>query len=187
MDRNTSWKTECPVVQSLQRMGDRWSILLLREIFRGTHRFDALQAGLGIAPNILSARLAKLVESGFVEKHLYQEHPPRHSYHLTDRGEDFIPILFALLEFGNKHFAPRGRAVAVVDTQTSQIAEPVVVDRKTGVLVTSDRFTIASTRLANAQTQAKHPVHVDAPDQTTTTKVPRTKRATRGARVKSTT
>jgi len=109
MDRKSSWKTECPVVQTLERVGERWSILLLRELFRGAHRFDELQTSLGIAPNILSTRLTRLVDAGFVEKHLYQEHPPRHSYHLTQRGEDFIPVLFVLLEFGNKHFAPKGR------------------------------------------------------------------------------
>ena len=60
MDRKSSWKTECPVVQTLERVGERWSILLLRELFRGAHRFDDLQASLGIAPNILSTRLTRL-------------------------------------------------------------------------------------------------------------------------------
>jgi DNA-binding HxlR family transcriptional regulator len=160
MDGKSAWQTQCPVVQSLERVGERWSMLVLRELFRGAQRFDELQTGLGIAPNILSARLARLVDEGFVEKRMYQERPPRYSYHLTERGNDFIPVLFALLQFGNKHFAPQGPAVAVVDRETTQIAEPIVVDRKTGVQMTSDRFTIAATSLANKQTQAKYPLRV---------------------------
>ena len=122
MDRKSSWTKECPVVQTLERVGERWSILLLRELFRGAHRFDELQTSLGIAPNILSTRLTRLVDAGFVEKRLYQEHPPRHSYHLTQRGEDFIPVLFVLLEFGNKHFAPEGPKVVVVNNDTAETA-----------------------------------------------------------------
>jgi DNA-binding HxlR family transcriptional regulator len=178
MDGRTAWQSQCPVVQSLERVGERWSVLVLREIFRGAHRFDELQEGLGIAPNILSARLARLVEEGFLEKRLYQERPPRNSYHLTDRGNDFIPVLFALLEFGNKHFAPKGPAVTVVDRETTQIAEPVVVDRKTGVQMTSDRFTIASTGRANRQTQAKYALQVCAPtDADDRANIPKSKAA----------
>jgi DNA-binding HxlR family transcriptional regulator len=160
MSAKPAWQTQCPVVQSLERVGERWSMLVLREVFRGAHRFDELQASLGIAPNILSARLARLVDEGFLEKRRYQEHPPRNSYHLTERGDDFIPVLFALLEFGNKHFAPNGRAVAVVDRETTRIAEPVLVDRNTGVQMTGERFTIASTGNANEQTRAKYPLQV---------------------------
>ena len=163
MGRQSSWKTECPVVQTLERVGERWSILLLRELFRGAHRFDELQTSLGIAPNILSTRLTGLVDAGFVEKRLYQEHPPRYSYHLTERGEDFIPVLFVLLEFGNKHFAPDGPKVAIVKKDTAEIVEPVVVDRKTGDAITSDRFTIASTTLASRQTQAKYALQAGLP------------------------
>jgi len=171
MDRQSSWTKESPVVQTLERVGERWSILLLRELFRGAHRFDELQTSLGIAPNILSTRLTRLVDAGFVEKRLYQEHPPRHSYHLTQRGEDFIPVLFVLLEFGNKHFAPEGPKVVVVNNDTAETAEPVLVDRKTGDAMTSDRFTIASTTLASTQTQAKYALQATKPARARRTKV----------------
>ena len=171
MDRKPSWKTECPVVQTLERVGERWSILLLREIFRGAHRFDELQTSLGIAPNILSTRLTRLVHAGFIEKQLYQQHPPRHSYHLTQRGEEFLPVLFGLLNFGNKHFAPEGPKVVVVNTDTAEIAEPVLVDRKTGDAITGDRFTIASTARASRQTQAKYPLQARKPARAGRTRV----------------
>ena len=67
MDRESSWKTECPIVQTLERVGERWNILLLLELFRGAHRFDELQTSLAIAPNILSSRLTRLVDAGFVD------------------------------------------------------------------------------------------------------------------------
>jgi DNA-binding HxlR family transcriptional regulator len=163
MVATTAWQAECPVVKTLERVGDRWSILLLRELFRGAHRFDELQTSLGIAPNILSSRLTRLIDAGFVEKQLYQEHPPRYSYVLAQRGQDFMPVLFAIVEFGNKHFSPDGPAVVVVDSSTMEIAEPVVVDGNTGVPITSSRFTIASTGRANRQTQAKYPLQVCKP------------------------
>ena len=171
MDRNSGWKTECPIVQTLERVGERWNILLLLELFRGAQRFDELQSSLAIAPNILSSRLTRLVDAGFVEKHLYQEHPPRHSYHLTQRGEEFIPVLFGLLNFGNKHFAPEGPKVVVVNKDTAEIAEPVLVDRKTGDAITGDRFTIASTAQASRQTQAKYPRQARKPARAGRTRV----------------
>jgi DNA-binding HxlR family transcriptional regulator len=177
MAATTAWQAQCPVVKTLERVGDRWSILLLRELFRGAHRFDELQTSLGIAPNILSTRLTRLVDEGFVEKQLYQEHPPRYSYLLAERGRDFMPVLFAILEFGNKHFSPQGPAVVVVDTETMAIAEPVVVDKKTGEPITIDRYTIASTGRANSQTQAKYPLQVCKPARKTATKRATAKRA----------
>lgn len=74
-----------------------------------------------------------------------------------------MPVLFAIVEFGNKHFSPDGPAVVVVDSTTMEVAEPVVVDAKTGVSITSSRFTIASTGRANRQTQAKYPLQVCKP------------------------
>jgi DNA-binding HxlR family transcriptional regulator len=171
MDSNSGWKTECPIVQTLERVGERWNILLLLELFRGVQRFDEIQSSLAIAPNILSSRLTRLVDAGFVEKHLYQEHPPRHSYHLTQRGEEFIPVLFGLLNFGNKHFAPEGPKVVIVNKDTAVIAEPVLVDRKTGDAITGDRFTIASTALASRHTQAKYPLQVRKPARAGRTRV----------------
>jgi DNA-binding HxlR family transcriptional regulator len=170
MSDSTQWKQICPIVLSLEGVGERWSILLLREVFRGVHRFDDLQARLGIASNTLSTRLSRLVEAGFLERCLYREHPPRHSYQLSPRGEDFVPVLFALLDFGNRHFAPEGQVVVIVDKETNEVAEPVLVDRNTHVPMTSARFTFASTELANAQTRAIHPIQVSVSKRAKATK-----------------
>ena len=132
MQRKSFGTMQCPIARSLERVGEWWSILILRDAFRGLSRFDQFQASLGIAPNMLTKRLNALVESGLLEKRAYSEHPPRHEYVLTDRGRDFRPVLWALLAWGNKHFAPDGPSVVVVDSETGEVADPVLVDRKSG-------------------------------------------------------
>jgi DNA-binding HxlR family transcriptional regulator len=104
----------CPIALSLDRVGEGWSIMILRDAFLGLTRFDQFQRSLGIAPNILSRRLRSLVEAGLLEKSRYSEHPPRDAYLLTDRGRDFRPVLWALVAWGNKHFMPEGEAVVPI-------------------------------------------------------------------------
>ncbi len=132
MQRKSFGTMSCPIARSLERVGEWWSILILRDAFRGLSRFDQFEASLGIAPNMLTRRLNALVESGLLEKRAYSEHPPRYEYVLTERGRDFRPVLWALLAFGNKHFAPEGPSVVVVDSKTGEVADPVLVDRNTG-------------------------------------------------------
>ena len=101
----------CPIARSLEHVGEWWSMLILRDAFGGTTRFDDFQLSLGIAPNMLARRLASLVEAGLLERRRYSERPPRDEYVLTDRGRDFKPVLVALVAFGKKHFAAPGGAV----------------------------------------------------------------------------
>src|SRR5260221_10757822 len=112
----------CPIARSLERVGEWWSILILRDAIRGRTRFDEFQANLGIAPNILTRRLAALVDDGLLERRRYREHPPRDEYVLTARGRDFWPVLVTLLAWGNKHFATEGTSVDVVNAQTGAVA-----------------------------------------------------------------
>jgi DNA-binding HxlR family transcriptional regulator len=98
----------CPIALSLERVGEWWSIMILRDAFLGSTRFHQFQKSLGIAPNILSRRLQGLVDAGLLERSRYSEHPPRDEYLLTDLGRDFRPVLWALLAWGKKHFAPDG-------------------------------------------------------------------------------
>jgi len=132
MQRKSFGTMSCPIARSLERVGEWWSILILRDAFRGHTRFDQFQTSLGIAPNMLTKRLHALVESGLLEKRAYSEHPPRYEYVLTERGRDFRPVLWALLAWGNKHFAPEGPSVVVVDSKTGEVADPVLVDRNSG-------------------------------------------------------
>ena len=95
----------CSIERSLQVLGERWSLLILRQIFAGQHRFAEIQAALGVAPNLLSTRLKTLVEAGVLRTRTYQDAGTRHrqSYHLTDAGRDLLPILGALQQWGDQY------------------------------------------------------------------------------------
>lgn len=108
MRRKSFGNMECPVARSLERVGEWWSILIVRDALQGLTRFDEFQKSLGIAPNMLTWRLNGLVEAGILERRRYNERPPRDEYLPTERGRDFRPILLALLAWG-KAFRPRGR------------------------------------------------------------------------------
>jgi DNA-binding HxlR family transcriptional regulator len=105
---------DCSVARALEVVGERWTILILRDAFRGVHRFDDFQRSLGVARNVLHTRLRRLVEEGLLERRRYQDHPPRHEYRLTDRGDDLWPVLLALMQWGDRHRSegdPAPRAV----------------------------------------------------------------------------
>jgi len=95
----------CSIARTLEVIGDRWTMLILRDAFRGVRRFDALQRDLGIARNLLTDRLTKLVDHGVLEKRLYQAHPPRYEYRLTPKGIDLSPALVALMRWGDRWLA----------------------------------------------------------------------------------
>ena len=95
----------CPVARTLDLIGDRWTILLLRDLLlEGARRFVDFQASLpGVAPNTLSARLKALEDNGLVQRVLYSERPPRVEYVLTDKGKSLGPVVRAMRDWGNKH------------------------------------------------------------------------------------
>lgn len=132
MHRKTFRDMQCPIARSLERVGEWWSILILREASYGTTRFDDFQRRLDIAPNMLTRRLSALVEEGLLARRQYCDRPPRFEYVLTDAGRDFRPVLWALLAWGNRHFAPEGVSAQLVDRETGAVVEPVVVDAVTG-------------------------------------------------------
>lgn len=113
----------CPVARTLDRIGDPWAVLILRDAGFGLTRFDEFQKSLGVASNILAKRLDALVEAGFLDRRLYSERPPRAEYPLTRKGRDFHPVLAALKAFGDRHYPkgvrPRGR-----DRSSSRAATP---------------------------------------------------------------
>lgn len=109
MRRKSFAEDRCPVARTLDRVGDPWSMLILRDAGFGSTRFDQFAESLGIAPNMLTRRLETLVEAGLMERRLYSEKPPRHEYVLTDKGRDFQPVLTALKAFGERHY-PKRRA-----------------------------------------------------------------------------
>ena len=120
----------CPIARSLACMGDAWSMLILRDASFGLTRFDQFRTSLGIAPSILTRRLAVLTEEGLLEKRRYSERPPRDEYVLTDAGRDFLPVLAMIGAWGRKH---RGEGMTrYVDAETGKEVEPVAIDSVSG-------------------------------------------------------
>ena len=103
MLKNTYEGQACSIARSLELIGERWTLLIVRDVFRGLRRFDEIQESLGIARNVLANRLDRLVEEGIFEKRRYQEHPPRCEYFLTEKGIDLWPVLVSLVKWGDKH------------------------------------------------------------------------------------
>src|SRR4051794_18991239 len=157
MRRPSFGEMQCPIAPSLERVGEWWSMLILRDASLGLSRFDQSQQSLGIAPNMLTRRLNSLVEAGLLERRRYSERPPRGEYVLTEAGRDFRPVLWAFVAWGNKHFAPEGPSVAIVDSKTGVEADPVLVDRKTGRPLLPPDFRSAPGPAATAQTRSRHP------------------------------
>jgi DNA-binding HxlR family transcriptional regulator len=102
----------CSVAGALETVGERWSLLIVRDVFLGLRRFDQMQANLGIARNVLQARLTRLIDQGVLERRLYQERPPRYEYRLTEKGLDLWPTVVALMKWGDRYAAsPAGPPV----------------------------------------------------------------------------
>lgn len=143
MKRKSFQQMRCPIARSLERVGEWWSILILRDAFAGLTRFDEFQRSLGIAPAMLTRRLNALVQAGLLERRRYCDRPPRDDYVLTPSGRDFKPVLVLLQEWGSAHFAPEGASVITVNSQTGLKAEPVLMDRVSGLPITDSFFRTA--------------------------------------------
>lgn len=105
---------DCSIQRTLDLVGDRWTLLILRDIFRGVRRFSRIQADLGIARNLLTDRLNTLVEADVLVRVPYQERPRRHEYRLTDRGRDLSGALIALMQWGDRWTAESGPPTVLV-------------------------------------------------------------------------
>ena len=105
MQWNELAKEDCSLARSLAVVGDRWTLLVLREAFLRTRRFDDFEAKLGIARRVLSERLALLVDEGILKKLPYQDNPPRYEYRLTEKGLDLYPVIISLVHWGDRLYA----------------------------------------------------------------------------------
>jgi DNA-binding HxlR family transcriptional regulator len=153
MRRKSFEDMQCPIARSLERVGEWWSILILRDAFQGFTRFHEFEESLGIAPNMLARRLQSLVEGGLLERRQCQENSERFEYVLTKRGRDFREVLFALVAWGNKHLAPEGPSIVYVDRETGAVADPVMVDRASGRPLSHPSFRVAAGPIADERTR----------------------------------
>ena len=99
---------DCSIQCTVDVVGDRWTLLILRDVFQGVRRFTQIQSDLGIARNLLTDRLSALVDDEILERVPYQQRPLRHEYHLTAKGRDLSPALVALMEWGDRWAAKSG-------------------------------------------------------------------------------
>jgi DNA-binding HxlR family transcriptional regulator len=127
----------CSLARTVSVIGDRWTLLILRDCFLRVRRFDDFQARLGIGRPILADRLAKLVEHGVLEKVKYQEGPTRYEYRLTRRGLDLHPVILTIVHWGDMHMSDEtGRPLLHRHTACGEVFDPVVVCSACGEPVT---------------------------------------------------
>ena len=124
---SNSYDMTCSVAKSLEDLGERWTFLIIRDALYGVRRFDGFQRDLGVARNILSKRLAGLVDAGIMRKDLYEEHPPRYEYRLTEKGRDLVPIITSLVAWGDKWEHAGNPPVALVHTECGEAMHTVAV------------------------------------------------------------
>ena len=116
----------CSIAVTLDVIGDRWTFLILRDVFRGVHRFGQLQTDLGIAKNLLADRLSKLVSHGVLERVQYQDRPVRYEYRLTVKGADLSASLIAMMGWGDRWYATSGPPTVLVHEQCESPLETSV-------------------------------------------------------------
>jgi DNA-binding HxlR family transcriptional regulator len=126
----------CPVARGLSVVGDRWTMLVLRDCFRGVRRFEEMQKRLGITRHVLADRLRKLEEAGVLERRPYQERPPRHEYRLTEKGLALHPVLVTLVAWAETWEPRDGAGSRLVSAETGERVEPVLVDARSGERLT---------------------------------------------------
>lgn len=115
-------ESDCSIAQTLDLVGDWWTLLIIRDTARGIARFEELRAGLGVSRKVLTERLAMLVDSGLLAKREYHAHPPRYEYVLTPLGRGLLPVLVALQDFGDRHLLGDGTATATAAPGSAEAA-----------------------------------------------------------------
>ncbi|MGH3860789.1 winged helix-turn-helix transcriptional regulator [Actinokineospora sp.] len=114
MRRTSFARWHCSVARTMDLLGDQWTLLVLREAFLGTRRFDRFQAELGIARNTLTERLDRLTGAGVLDRVRYQDRPVRYEYVLTEMGHDFFPVLASIIGWGDRWLNEQGEPPLVV-------------------------------------------------------------------------
>jgi DNA-binding HxlR family transcriptional regulator len=102
----------CSIARALELVGERWTLLIIRDAFLGVRRFDEFHESLGVARNVLADRLTRLVEEGILERSAYSERPPRFEYRLSEKGRELAVPLLALMQWGDRHLSPEPPRVA---------------------------------------------------------------------------
>ena len=127
----------CSMFRAMDVLGDRWTLMVLREAFMGVRRFTDMQRDLGVARNVLTDRLNFLVDKGILERRQYQERPVRHEYRLTQMGRDLQPALLTLMHWGDTYLSPDGPPALVEHKECGHKTSPVLVCEHCGDPITT--------------------------------------------------
>jgi len=138
-----TYDLDCSVARTLEQVGDRWTHLIIRDALYGVRRFDDFQADLGIARNILTKRLNRLVGHGILRKEQYQDRPARYEYRLTEKGRDLVPVMMSLLAWGDKWLADGDVPLHVTHTECGHHMHAVSVCSECGAQVDAFNLTTA--------------------------------------------
>src|SRR5262245_35300207 len=139
----------CPVAKTLELVGERWTLLVVRDLLAGPRRFQDLQRSLaGVVPNMLSARLKRMEVHGLIRRSFYSDHPPRASYELTEKGRELGVVVGALAVWGTRHVHPETAVVSQDCGHPVQMGYfcPDCGGRVRGSSVTVDRRTVRTSR-----------------------------------------
>lgn len=126
MGRTDFSEMECSIARTLEVVGERWSLLVIRDAFYGVRRFEDFQRDLGVARNILTDRLKKLTDQGVLERRVYATRPNRYEYRLTESGRDLLPVLLTLMQWGDRWAAADGPPVRIRHLNCGHDVEPVL-------------------------------------------------------------
>jgi DNA-binding HxlR family transcriptional regulator len=127
----------CPVARGLSVIGDRWTVLILRDCFQRVRRFEQFQQRLGVTRHVLANRLRKLEDAGVLRKERYQERPPRYEYRLTEAGKELYPVLVSLIKWANEHVPSTvPSSFLLVSRATGEPITPLLIDENTGEPIT---------------------------------------------------
>lgn len=134
---------DCSIARALEIVGERWTLLIVRDVFLGLQRFDQLQASLGIARNVLTGRLRRLVDEGILERRRYSRRPARYEYRLTEKGNELILALAALQQWGDKHVSEKPPRVLRRKRDKKRVVAALVA--KDGEVLLHDELELAPT------------------------------------------
>ena len=148
----------CSLARTVGVIGDRWTLLILRECFLRTRRFEEFQSALGITRHLLAERLKKLVRTGVLRRIPYQQSPKRHEYILTQKGLDLYPIMMALVHWGDVHMADeRGRPLLHQHKTCGKLFDPVMVCSECGKPLHAREVVTHPVPEAGAKARTKEP------------------------------
>ena len=140
----------CSIARALELVGERWTLLIIRDAFLGRRRFDEFQKSLGVARNVLTERLNRLVEEGILERTAYSERPPRSEYRLTEKGRDLAIPLLALMQWGDRHLSDKPPRVARRRSDRTRV-KAVLVDRDSNFVNPAEIEIVSGPGLAAAR------------------------------------